>query len=101
HSILFVVLFLCFDQAMSMAIPGKAKPKLQPTLVWVTTTNSRGQIKTTQTRFTKKFSASRSPLSEPKIGIVGMGHITGNIGEVRNYATVTVRSGANWLGDVN
>lgn len=61
------------------------------TLVWVTVTQS-GKLATIQTAFKQEFKSTytSAETSDVKSGEVGLGTLSGNIGEVRSYERTTI-----------
>lgn len=68
-------------------------------MVWVTGTNSNGVTLTTESTYYQTFASFYSVLASPSSGSIGLGTISGSVGEIRTYsiATVTATNNANNL----
>lgn len=65
------------------------------TWVWATGTNSAGVSATTESAYTQTFSSFYSVVASPSSGSVGMGLISGLVGDIRSYSVVTVNGTPN------
>ena len=75
------------------------------TMVWATGTNEAGVTTVTQSAYTQEFSSMYDEVAEPSSGQIGLGSISGNVGDIRSYehTTVTQQNSAcskNIFGDV-
>ena len=69
-----------------------SKSSVEPTLVWVTGTTN-GKLSVTQSPYTQKFPKMFSTTADAKSGGVGMGTLSGTVGDIRTYTKVTVSEG--------
>lgn len=60
------------------------------TLVWATGTDANGVLQTTQSVYTQSFSTLYLSVPSVSVGLIGMGTISGLVGEIRTYQTTTV-----------
>lgn len=69
---------------------------VKPTSVWVTGTDANGVLKTTQSRFEQtQFVVETSTTAVPS-GAIGLGSVSGTVGQVRSYEQVTVSAGGSF-----
>lgn len=61
-----------------------------PTIVWLTTTLPNGGVATIQSHYSQIFTSFYSEVASPSLGSVGLGSITGSVGQVRTYPVVTL-----------
>ncbi|SCU84310.1 LAME_0C08988g1_1 [Lachancea meyersii CBS 8951] len=64
-----------------------------PTWVWVTYTTA-GRTITSSTTFVQRYTSTYSVIAEPSSGSIGMGSLTGDVGQVKSAGVVTVSNGA-------
>lgn len=61
-----------------------------PTLVWATGTDSNGVLQTTQSEYTQTFTLFFDDVVTPESGAIGLGSISGQVGEIRTYDRQTI-----------
>lgn len=64
---------------------------ISPTLVWVTGTDAAGVTQTTQSAYTETFPSFYTSVAVPPVGSIGLGSISGTIGTLRRYPSLTVK----------
>lgn len=67
---------------------------VSPTLVWVTGTDAAGNLATTQSKYQQEFSTLYGSVPPVPSGQIGMGSLSGVVGEKRTYSTVTISNDA-------
>lgn len=67
---------------------------ISPTLVWVTGTDAAGVTQTTQSAYTESFPSFYTSVAVPPSGSIGLGTISGTIGTLRKYPSLTVKAKA-------
>lgn len=63
---------------------------VSPTLVWVTGTDSNGILKTTQSAYHQSFSIHSLVAADVPSGAIGLGSLSGDVGQIRTYEQRTV-----------
>ena len=89
--------FIFFILALITAIAAKSSSTTTAeTTVWRTGTNSEGVTVTTQAIFTPSFRSTYgdSDTTSMLAGTIGMGSLSGTVGQVRSYSHTTISSGA-------
>lgn len=77
--------------AEATALPVPPPPPPTPTIVWVTRTDAQGvPVATEPTIFSQIFIKHWTAVETPKIGSIGLGTISGQVGILRVYPTVVV-----------
>lgn len=66
------------------------KTTTSKTLVWHTGTNLAGVLTTTQSPYTQTFTSLYSETAQPSSGNIGLGSLSGKVGQIRTYERVTV-----------
>ncbi|EGW33694.1 uncharacterized protein SPAPADRAFT_48818 [Spathaspora passalidarum NRRL Y-27907] len=69
----------------------------QQTIVWVTTTIN-GQLATLSTLYSQKFTEKATGTTEVQSGQIGLGTISGSVGGIREYTSVTITPTAGAAG---
>lgn len=98
--ICYLFVFVLGDSSsLSSSSTSTTTTKVSTTLVWVTGTDSAGHTRTTQSAYTQTFSDFYGLLASPSIGSIGIGSLSGSVGEIRTYSTyeVTHSNGATLL----
>ncbi|EGW34290.1 uncharacterized protein SPAPADRAFT_59707 [Spathaspora passalidarum NRRL Y-27907] len=83
----FPIFFICISLVLAADAPTTTA---SPTLVWVTGTDANGILRTTQSPYTQQFSTFFTSVAAPSSGVIGLGTISGSVGEVRTYDIVTI-----------
>lgn len=60
------------------------------TLVWATGTDADGNLATTQSPYTQTFTSFFSELESPSSGNIGLGSLSGKVGQIRSYEHTTI-----------
>lgn len=84
-------LFSLFIILMRMLAANGAKTT-SVTLVWATGTNADGVLTTTQSAFSQTFMDIHTTAAPVPSGTMGLGSISGEVGNVRSYARASVSS---------
>lgn len=62
------------------------------TLIWVTITRSDGGLATVQTTYSQSFSSLYSVVPTVLSGAIGIGFLSGTVGDIRSYLETTVNA---------
>lgn len=82
--------FLFLLLLLVMLVLGDDANKATTTMVWATGTDSAGVLRTTQSPYFQKFTKQYSTTYSPSSGSVGMGSLSGKVGEIRLYERTTI-----------
>lgn len=84
-----LTLFLAFAVCLAETSSTTSSTKTT-TLVWVTGTDSAGLTATTQSAYTQKFSSMYTSVATYESGSIGLGSLSGEVGDIRTYDQYTV-----------
>lgn len=62
------------------------------TLIWVTITRSDGALATVETPYSQSFATFYSEVATVPSGSIGIGSISGTVGEIRTYLQTTINA---------
>lgn len=65
------------------------------TLVWATGTNSAGVTTVTESAYTQTFSSVYTSAATVPSGSIGLGSLSGTVGNVKSYSVTTVSGGSS------
>lgn len=97
-SLFYILVFLQVVMGATVSVSTSStsttssKSSTEPTLVWVTGT-TKGIVTVTQSPYTQKFAKMFSATDDAKSGGIGLGTLSGTVGDIRTYTQVTVSEG--------
>lgn len=71
----------------------KTTTSISTTLVWVTGTDSAGNLVTTESPYYQSFISFWTEVASPSSGSIGLGSISGTVGGIREYSQTTISQG--------
>lgn len=98
NSVIYYILFLF---ASTILAADKTSSSVSPTLVWVTGTDANGKLATTQSTYYQSFMSTYTTAETPSSGSIGLGSISGTVGEIRTYSMTTISQGNGGLSKFN
>ncbi|RLV95509.1 Protein KRE1 [Spathaspora sp. JA1] len=87
---LLSLFFLC----ISLVIAADPPTTTSVTLVWVTGTDAAGNLVTTQSIFSQSFQTFFTQVATPSSGAIGLGSLSGSVGDIKTYDLVTITHAA-------
>ncbi|CAK7893245.1 predicted GPI-anchored protein 1 [[Candida] anglica] len=87
--IVFMMIFSIVHAATTTSSVSASTTSVEPTMVWVTGTDSLGILRTTQATYSQLFQSLWTSTTTVPAGSVGMGSISGTVGKVRTYSKTT------------